>query len=229
MSNIVLVTPDETAVRGEIAPVVIMARDLAVTDVPSHESALSVIADITRAERKVVELFAEPKKAAHAAHKAITAAEGKLLNPLTEAKRLVNGKCSAYEAEQRRIAAEEARRLEAIAREAEETRRLNEAVALEDAGDVEDAEAVLNEAPAPVVVHVAPAVATVEGVSTRTTWKAEVTDKAALVAYVTAHPEWLHLLDPNMPALNALARSAREGLSIPGVAAVAETSRAVRA
>lgn len=228
MPDIVLVQPDETAVRGEITPVVQEALGLVVCDVESHGIGLTLIAGITRAERKVAELFAEPKKAAHAAHRAVTAAENKLLAPLAEAKAVANLKCSAFEAEQQRIAQEATRAAEEEMRRRQDNERLQEALAAEAAGDKADAEAILNMPATPVVVHVAPNVATVEGISTRTTWRAEVTDKAAMVAYVATNREWLNLLDPNMPALNALARSAREGLSIPGVRAVAETVRAVR-
>ena len=78
------------------------------------------------------------------------------------------------------------------------------------------------------IVHVAPAVAKVEGVATTTRWRAEVTDLHALVRYVAEHKEWIGLIEAVMPALNSMARSQREALAIPGVVAVKETSLAVR-
>jgi hypothetical protein len=69
----------------------------------------------------------------------------------------------------------------------------------------------------------------VSGIAGRTTWKAEVKDKGALVKYVAEHPEWLSLLDVNMQALNGLARSQKGSLALPGVEAVEEHSIAARA
>jgi len=78
------------------------------------------------------------------------------------------------------------------------------------------------------VIHVAPQVAQVEGVSSMTRWSAEVTDLMELVKYVAAHPEWLSLLEPAMPNLNRLAVAQRQALSIPGVRAISRTVRATR-
>ena len=78
------------------------------------------------------------------------------------------------------------------------------------------------------MIHVAPQVATVEGVSSMTRWSAEVTDLIELVKYVAAHPEWLSLLEPAMPNLNRLAVAQRQALSIPGVRAISRTVRATR-
>ena len=78
-------------------------------------------------------------------------------------------------------------------------------------------------------VQVQPAVSTVAGVSKRTTWAAAVYDKLALIRYVAEHPEWVSLLDPNMPALNRLATTQREALAIPGVKPVSKVNHAVRA
>jgi len=54
----------------------------------------------------------------------------------------------------------------------------------------------------------------------RETWSARVTDLAAFVRAVAAHPPWLALLKPDLTALNAQARSLRGRLAIPGVEAV---------
>ena len=66
-----------------------------------------------------------------------------------------------------------------------------------------------------------------ESVSTRTIWRAELTDKLALVQHVAANPHLVHLLEVYMPAANAMARAQREAMSIPGLVAVSETVRAV--
>ncbi len=96
-------------------------------------------------------------------------------------------------------------------------------------GESAEAEAILEETVEAPVVRVEPRLANVDGVRTQRRYKAEVTDKMELIRYVATHPEWTGLLDPNMPALNGLARSQREALSIPGVKAVAHDTKAVSA
>lgn len=157
---------------------------------------------------------------------------------LEDAERIIKGKMLTYSTEQERIAAEERRRQEAaikaeqdrLAREAaaKEQEAAKEAAKLLEQGDAEAAaevqaqaaiEAASMAATAEVmtVTTVAPAVAKVSGVSTRTTYKAEVTDKAALIAHIAANPQFANLLDVNTSALNQMAKAMRESLSMPGV------------
>lgn len=73
---------------------------------------------------------------------------------------------------------------------------------------------------------VAPVVAQVEkipDVAIRTTWHAEVEDMLLFVQAVAKNPDLLDLLQPNMTALNAMARAQKEHFQkIPGVKAVSE-------
>jgi hypothetical protein len=57
----------------------------------------------------------------------------------------------------------------------------------------------------------------VEGVSFRDNWRAEVTDKVAFVAAIAARPDLVNLVDPNVAALNHLARAYKGALDIAGV------------
>ena len=204
-------------VQREVAPVVSRAEALVVVDVEGHTTGLRLLADVMGAERKVKAAFAEPKRKAHEAHKAITALEASLLVPVLEARQVIMQKCAAFEAEERRIADEKRKELqaEALARQ-EEQRQLDAAMA----DTEEEAEEALTAPLAPPPVpEVKPAVAKVAGISARQTWHAEVTDKAALVAWCLLNSQ-LYLLEPNMVALNSLARNQKEELSIAGVKAV---------
>lgn len=84
---------------------------------------------------------------------------------------------------------------------------------------------------APIVtapeVEIAPPKA--EGITVRTTWRAEVTDLFALVKAVADGTQQLALIEPNMAALHAAARELKDGLAIPGVQAVAEEGIVARA
>lgn len=229
MNEIVIARPDEGPLKAELVPAVARARELSVTTQDEHAVALTFIGELGRVAKKVEALFAEPKRAAHAAHKAITAAETALLDPIKHAKGIVSGKCDEYEREQRRIAAEAARLAEQEARRQEEERKLAEAQAAQDAGDAGLADAIMDEPIEVPVIAPAPAVAVVAGVSTSQRWSAEVIDKMALIRYVAEHPEWASLLDANTPNLNRLAVSQRSEMRLPGVRAVSTTVRAVRA
>ena len=157
---------------------------------------------------------------------------------LEEAERVIKGKMISYSTEQERIAAEERRRAEAAVR-AEQERLAREAAAREaeaakaaaklmaEGDEVAAAEvqaqaaieaASLTATAAVITAPVAaPAVAKVSGVSTRSTWKAECTDKAALVAFIASNPTFLNLLDVNASALNQMAKAMKETLQLPGV------------
>ncbi len=67
------------------------------------------------------------------------------------------------------------------------------------------------------------------GVSTRKVWKAEVSDKVELVRFVAAHPEYIGLLDANMPAINKIALALKENCPIKGVRVFEDSVIAARA
>jgi hypothetical protein len=226
---ITIQNPDATALNAaEVAPIVAAAESLVVTDQASHGDALLFVQQVERAKRRVRDVFEEPKRAAHAAHKAITAAETNLLAPLDEARATVQRKVLAYQAEAARIAAEEALRKAEEERKRIEEQALIDAIAAEAEGEHAAAQAILETPVVAPYVQPAPAVAKVAGVATTTRWRAEVTDLHALVRHVAAHPELLHYLAPAQPALNSAARSLRTAFAVPGVRAIQEQGMAVR-
>lgn len=220
--------PGPPAIVAELAPLVARAKAFEVRDVESHAEALTVIRRFRAGEKGIEDHFARAKKAASDAHKELVRSIAALVGPIADARSILNAKADAYEREERRKAGEEQRRLQAEARKQEEERALMAAIEAEAAGDSQESAAILEQPVSVPVVTVAPAIAKVEGVSTRVLWSAEVTDLHALIVYVAAHPEWVSLLEPSMPNLNRLAVSQRAALSLPGVRAVDRTSRATR-
>jgi hypothetical protein len=220
--------PEEQEVQQSLAPILEEARGIVVQTKEQHAAALEIIKRCGQTEKQVLGLFAKPKGDSHTAWKSIVAAEKSLLAPLREAKRLAGDKCSEFEREQERIRLEEQRLLEEAARKAEEERVLAEAAAAQDAGDYELAEQIVSEDIEVPVVKVEAKTAHVDGVSSRTLWSAEVTDKVALLEFVLANRQFANLIEPNTSALNALARSLKAEFKIPGVRAISKTSRAVR-
>lgn len=220
--------PAPPAIVAELSPLVAAARAFRVVDVETHAAALERIKRLRSGEKGIEEHFARAKKSASDAHKEIVAAVSALLGPIAEARRIYDNSAGAYEQEERRKAEEEQHRLQEKARLEEEERQLAAAQEAQDRGDTDGAESIISEPVSAPLITVAPQVAKVEGVSNRTTWSAEVTDFERLVVYVAAHPEWLSLLDANLPNLNRLAVAQRQALAIPGVRAISKTVRATR-
>lgn len=228
-AEITIVQPDRAELAAEYSPLVAQAESVTVTCVEEHGAAQSYLADLARAKRRVEERLNPIIKSAHEAHRGLTALRGDLIKPLDAARRVVSSKLDVYEREQRRIADEQRRQAEEAARKAAEERQLQDAIAAEEAGDSAEAEAILDEQVPEPVVAVPTQTAKVAGVTTQERWHAEVVDMIGLVRHVAENPEWIALLEPAMPQLNGLARSQRGAMRIPGVRAVAETVRAVRA
>lgn len=232
-SSIVIAQPSTDAIAERNGALVAGAHAVIVTNLEENESALGILQDLSRAEKAVSDLFAEPKRQAHAAHKSICAAEAKLLDPIQQAKRIVNGKVTTYELAERKRADEERMAREEQARREEEERKILEAVAAEEAGDAQLAEAIIEEAVETPIVHVKAAIAKVSGVSSQERWSAQIVDVWALIQWVAADKSRLCYLEPDQlakshPSLNRLAVSARRGFAVPGVRAVTETIRSVR-
>lgn len=131
----------------------------------------------------------------------------------------------AQEEERQRLQREQ----EAQQRREEQARKIEAATAAEAVGmDEKSIETILDApsvTPAPVA---APTFQRTAGVSRRENWCAEVFDLHALVKAVAKDKKLLPLLEANMPALNAQARSLKTAWQLPGVKAVDKGSIAVR-
>ncbi len=220
--------PAPPAVVTELSPLVAAARAFQVVDVESHAAALERVKALRAGEKRIEEYFEPARKAADQAKREILQARDGLIAPIVAARRIYDENAAGYEAAERKKAQDEQRRLQEQARREEEERQILAAIDAEERGETAEASAILQEPVSAPVVVVAPAIARVEGVSTRTTWSAEVHDLVALVQYVAAHPEWISFLEPSMANLNRLAVAQRQALAIPGVRAVSRTVRATR-
>lgn len=144
--------------------------------------------------------------------------------------------------EAQRKADEERARIEAerLERERQEALAKGDTVAAakieakaEKAAEVADIKAAASEQQA-AAVFVAPVAATIappsaKGVSIKGVWKAEVTDKLALVKFVAANPQFLNLLDPATKEINAIAKALKDNARIDGVKIYEDKSLASRA
>jgi hypothetical protein len=154
--------------------------------------------------------------ATHKAHAAACRQKRDLEAPLIDAENALKKSMLNYNAEQERKRLAEQRRLEAEQRAREEEERLAEAEALEAAGEHELAEEAL-EAPSIAPPIVLPAAVPKVKSQIRTTWAAEVTDKARLIQGIRAGIVPLNAVDVNQSVLDASARALGAQMCWPGV------------
>lgn len=226
--DIVLRQPNDDAAVAANRQLSAAVTALVVDSVESHKEGLELLKTVVKVQRGIKDLCQEFRDKAHKAHKAAVAFEKKLMGSSIEDKRTLTRKLDAWEKEQHEIARKAEEEARKAAAKAEEEQRLQDAINAEEAGDTAEAEAILEEAPAPPVIHVPPRMAAVGGVSMRTLYSAEVVDLLALVRFVAENPQYINYLQHNGVALNQAAQSQREAMQIPGVKVVKTTSRAVR-
>jgi hypothetical protein len=147
---------------------------------------------------------------------------------LNQAEAVLKNSMLTYADQQERLRREQQALLDEAARI--ERERLAEASkAAEEAGNVEEAEALQATASMTTAPVVAQSVEKVSGISTRTNWKAEVTDLLALVKFVAANPHMIDLLQVNTTTLNQHAKATKDNTKIDGVRVYSEQVLASRA
>lgn len=171
---------------------------------------------ITDQQDAMLEPFKDAKRKIEEGRKKIVDFFLKPLMALEEADKILTRACTGYieDQERKRRAAEEKAR--------EEQRRLQEtaekkAEKLEAKGHGAKAAEVRAAVPIVSAPVVASAPGKIAGVTMRSNWVASVTDKMALIRFVAANPQYQELLEPNMPAINRMARSLKSAMQIDGV------------
>ena len=222
------------------------AREVAtIADQREFSKAGSLLRDIVTIKAEIIAHHEPIKKAAWAAHKAVVAAENKLLEPVEIAEREVKRAIAAYEDRMMRIQAEnerkareqaekEARERERVAQEEAAVRAKADMDALLDStDDFDEALAIMGqtaevvksavlqareeERAKPVYVDVEPVIQRVSGISTFTAYSAEVFDIKELCHAIAAGEQPVSLVTPNMVMLNKLAGIHKTGMKVPGV------------
>ena len=205
------VVENQNELKSEIQ--VATATDIKVIDQSTYEAANERIGLLQGLKKKVEDFFKPMKQKAQDAHKQICQQEKEQLSPILSAIDGLKQKTIAYyTAEQQRIAAEQERQR----REAEEMAAL--AAEAEATGDTETAtEAVALAAMEEARGTCSPAA---KGTSMREVWRAEVIDMDKV-------PRCFLIVD--QAALDALAKSQKDKMNIPGVKAVMSYSNSTRA
>lgn len=219
-------------VAAEALTTVQRATSILVRDIQSRTQAAEIGRAIASLDKQAKEKFDLIKKPIHQAHKAACDWENEVRQPLENAKRYLSTQIGAFDQAQEVIRRAEEARLQEEARvqaQAEADRQsreqaLQDAIALEAAGDSKGAEAVLNN-PTPVEAYVPPVilptlVPKAAGVSSAKTWKFRITD-------VDKIPR--EYMVPNETMIGQMVRAMKEKTSIPGVEAYPENGARFRA
>lgn len=202
---------------AELEPVVNQALEkrptiLSITTLEQAEAVVSFIT-MVKGVRKIISDKFKPKiDAAHRLHKDLIKLKDEFDARPAAAEAAARAIWDNYQAEQRRKAAEEQKRLDDEARK----KAAQEAAA---EGDRKLAKAI-EKGKVPVVSSVTVAAPKIEGASGYDRYYAEVVDKMALIKAVAAGKASPEFLIENMPALNKVMDSTKGSMIIPGVKAV---------
>jgi hypothetical protein len=227
---VTITQPDTTEVSTEVNRYVHGASALVVGTQEAHEAGEGLLKDLAFAQKNVEHIFKPMKDAAFKAHREITGAERKLIEPIKTARKIVSDKLVTYEEAAKAAAIQAAHEEQERLRKQEE----DEALALAEsiAADAPDeAEAILEavaEAPAPVVIP-KPELTKTEGVSSSVTYKCEITSPILLLRHIVANPALTHLVKAfDQQKLNSMANASREAFDVAGCKAVKHVSKRVR-
>jgi hypothetical protein len=195
---------------------------LKVVDAPSFEAVMGIRRQAKESDRKAEEWFKSLKKPLDEAKERILETEKDVRARFAGIIMVADRNCRAWEITEELKRRDAQRAAQEAARRAIEEERLAEAIEL-DKTDPGAAQALL-EAPIVATVSVESVVPEIAGMSQRESWSAEVVSFQALVAHVADHVEFMNLLLPNEPALNAMARAQKSLLQLPGVQPVVKSS-----
>lgn len=224
------IDPEAKEIKNEALAWPEQANAIEITDQQTYDEASTFLADIARLKKKIVDHHKPIKEATNAAHRAAVAAEKELLAPISEAEKIIKAAIGEWTREQQAIEAARQKRLRELQQKADEDARLALAAQAEDAGACEETvDEILNtQIVRPVVAVGKPVYRKAPGVSTQQRWKAEVVDIRLLCRAIADGKASSELVQPNMTALNGMARAMRQTFSVPGCQAITETSVAIR-
>lgn len=196
------------------------AKALTVATNEDYLAGESLLASCKEMENEIHAAFDPIVEKAFIAHKEAVAQRKKYLDPIEEGRKILKQKMIAFQDEQERLRREEQSLAEEAARLRAEQEALEAAVAAEQSGDAETAEAIIA-APvqiAPVfVTKTAPAASRLS--AGRTQWYAEGTDIVKLCKAIATGRASKEFVMFNMVALNKLAGAMKNTMNVDGVVA----------
>ena len=153
------------------------ARQIQIKSQDDYVRASELILTIKAIRKKITDTFKPIKQKMDAAKQEVLDQEKLADKPLQEAESLLSPRIIAWNREQERIRQEEEARLREIARKEEEERQLQAAIAAEQSGNKEEAQAIIETPVQATPVVVPKAVPKVAGMSIRENWKFRITNE----------------------------------------------------
>lgn len=210
------VTEQEKDLSRQVTEIEFQAGAITIDSEEDYQAAANFGRMLKQRTSDVKEFWKPMKDAAHKAHAEICSKEKAMLQPLTNAEKILKQTMGAYVAEQerKRLEAEEAARRAA---QAEVDRKMQEAIDLDAAGDAEGAEMAMMEAEVMDDMSESVAVAAQKpkaaGVATSKDW--EITGIDASVVPTTFAGVEIRPVDT--AAVMRLIRASKGSIQIPGV------------
>ena len=205
--------------------IIIQAQALAVESAADLEIASVLMQGGNALLKEIDAIFKEPTAKAYDSHKSIKGAWNELRNPVADAIKSIKRKVGGYHDQLRRDA-EAARKLETERlRQQEEERRLSAAVALEERGQTEMAESLIEDPPPemPKPLITTPPPPKVAGLGTQLKYTGRVVDIRAFVGWVLDNCAFTEYLDLKQGALDRAIQRRKGDVTIPGVEIHEET------
>lgn len=196
------------------------AGPLQIHDQESYDAALDWMQRSHNFLRRWDAIFDPIIQSTHQAHKKALAQKNLIAKPVIQSQLIVKQRKVQFDLEQSRKQEEEQRRREAEAKREHEEMLLRAAEHAETQGAPRETVDAILDKPDTAPPPAAPPIHRVDKrVYTRDVWKAEVTDMKALIRAAASGKAPPTLLMGNSTAINALAKSLRDTMDIPGLRA----------
>jgi hypothetical protein len=197
------------------------AKSMIITNDDNCRVAIEYEQGLSALIKKIDSVFDPHIKKAYEAHRGLVAEKKKHVEPVEEAKRIIKWKRIIYVEEQERLRKEQEAKLQAEARRLAEEAILRDAIIAEAEGKPEEAEAILAEPihTTGITIQKTTPSAGREG-AIKEIWSAEVYDLHALLMSICEGKASIGLIEPNISALNTMARGLHEKMQVAGVRAV---------
>ena len=217
--NVASILPDARALVKEGGDMLNEARQFRVSSVATYEEVGTKLQLIKGLGKRIAETFDPHIKRAFDAHRALVAEKSRAMEPLNAAEATFKTAMLTFQQQQEKERREQQAKLEEEARKEREKLEARAAKAAEK-GKEEKAAELMAQAATVATPVLETRVPTVTGISTRSTWKAEVVSKPELIAAVAAGKVPHAALIADTTFLNQQARSLKSELNYPGVKVV---------
>lgn len=219
MSTATIAVEDQE-LKQEALSVVERATAIKIIDQATYDEASTFLLEIVKPMRTRWKEYWEGVRApAYLAYQKILAKikEGDL--PLERAEDSLKKSIRDWDVAQENLRQERQREAQRKAEADEAAKRLQDSVFAEEAGAIEEAEAIMSAPSTAVAAPVEPTYQRASGISTRENWKARVTDIKALCRAIGAGKVPITYVEANMSVLNARAKADKNTMDVPGVQA----------